>query len=97
MIENKVIFGYAGRMMAGSGDNFEEEFRKSIEIQEQKTFELAIVIFRNYFTIENLQKWIKEAEDLDYSEVDEHYLSKINLLEIFKALQEEVLKNKKAN
>ncbi len=96
MIENKVIFGYAGRMMVGSGDDFEEEFRKSSKIQEQKTFELAIFIFRNYFTVENLQKWIKEAEDLDYSEVDEHYVSKIDLLEIFKALQEEVLKNKKA-
>ena len=109
MVESKMIFGQRGRIISGwretsesdmvdGWDNLESAYVKSNAIQEEKTIELALFLYKNIFTVENLNKWIKELEKIEYSTVDEFYSEKESLLKLFQMLKDAVLniQNKKA-
>ncbi len=95
VIERKWNFGHIGRGFGSTGGN-EEEFKKKSEefFQEQteKTLELALFLFKDFFTKELLEKYIEELKGLTYDNKSEEGIKKSYLLGIFEKMLEKVNK-----
>lgn len=81
-------FGLIGRAVTGWGENLEKKLEESIGEQERNTLELAPLIFKNQFTRECLERYIKELKQLVNvysigSRKEEH---RIELLRIFEKM-----------
>jgi len=82
-IERKWTFGYFGRgYICGSDSELVAKKRKEI----LNTYELAILLFPNLFTRENLNRFIEEAKALKYPAESLEEKRKNLLIEIFKGI-----------
>jgi hypothetical protein len=90
-------FGFSSRIRSFSGyeDNdaeFQKKFQDSMksadEQDKNETCKLALAIFGNVFTKENLARYTKEAEGLVYAPDSEEEKRRKFLLQIFKELTE---------
>ena len=79
-------FGLIGRAVTGWGENLEKKLEESIGEQERNTLELAPLIFKNQFTRECLERYIKELKELVYTIKDREEEHRLELLEIFKKM-----------
>ncbi len=87
IVENDQNFGYIGRIFTGSGDNIEIDFTRQREEQLKETINLAIFLFSGTFTVNNLNQWLKELNDLSYPEDSDEYKRKAQWEEILLALK----------
>ncbi len=73
-IESGQSFGYVGRIFAsGWNDNTEVNFAKFQDEQFKNTIDLTTYIFGNIFTLDNLNKWQNELNQLNYQENSKEY------------------------
>jgi len=78
IIERSWTFGIIGRFRSYSGDNesskeesrrkMDEAMQSEVEEETKNTFELAYLLFKNVFSKENLEKYIKSLKELKYDE-----------------------------
>ena len=59
---------------------------EDMEQEEQKTYELACLLFKKEFSKENLKQYIKEIKDLKYPEGSNEENEKIEWLDIFNGM-----------
>lgn len=88
IIERKWHFGHIGRMYSGTGkgdEDIEKWLNERIKEDKEATYELALFLFKNSFTKENLEKYIKELKDLEstYSKDSIEEKHRTALLNIF--------------
>jgi len=91
VLEKKWHFGHMGRMYTGTevGDeNIEKWLSDKIKESEEAAYELALFLFKNTFTKENLEKYIKKLEDLEstYNKDSLEEKHRLSLLNIFTAM-----------
>ena len=89
-IEKPWDFGFTARVKLYSIEMSKEEMSKKmsedIEREEQRTFELACLLFKEEFSKENIAQYIKEIKDLKYPEGSNEENEKIELLDIFNGM-----------
>jgi len=93
VIERSRNFGFIGRVRIYSGDiaNSKEESRRkrdeamqlAEEAEMKNTFELACLLFKEKFSKDNLEKYIKSLQELKYKENPEKENRRLELLNIF--------------
>jgi len=93
IIERLWNFGSIGRVRMFSGDiaNSKEESRRKMKEAMQlaekaeikNTFELACLLFKEHFSKENLEKYVKSLQELKYKEDSEKENKRIELLNTF--------------
>ena len=91
VIERKWHFGHVGRIYSGTGGSdevVEKWLSERTEEEEEATYELALFLFKNTFTKENLEKYIKELKDLEstYNKNSLEEKHRLSLLNIFTAM-----------
>lgn len=97
VIERTWNFGHIGRIRTFwySEDN-EEEIRKKIREEtikeEENTIELAYLLFKNWFSKENLDKHIKALKYLEYPKESTKENKRIRLLNIFNRIKKYIEK-----
>ncbi len=91
-IEKPWDFGFTARVKLYSIEMSKEEMSKKmsedIEREEQRTYELACLLFKEEFSKENIAQYIKEIKDLKYPEGSNEENEKIELLDIFNGMLE---------
>jgi len=101
-IEKSLTFGDYGRMRPFSGiveevgDKFEkvkEEMKKFDEVEKKKTFELALYLFKEQLSKNNLENLLKELEKFKYGKETQEERKRLQLLDIFKGMLEFMSKN----
>lgn len=92
-IEKPVNFGYVGRVVSGYGDDVEQNFASEYETQLQTTFDIVIYLFGRIFTLENLNKWIAEINELQYPDDSDEFRRKEALRSIFNMLRRKVVED----
>lgn len=88
VLEKKWHFGHVGGGTGVGGGNIEKWLSDKIKESKESTYELALFLFKNTFTKENLEKYIKELKDLE-STYDKNSLEekhRLSLLNIFTAM-----------
>lgn len=63
-----------------------KKMSEDMEQEEQKTYELACLLFKKEFSKENLKQYIKEIKDLKYPEGSNEENEKIEWLDIFNGM-----------
>jgi len=91
-IEKPWDFGPTTRVKFYPGEMVKEEMYKKmsedIEREEQKTYELACLLFKEEFSKENIAQYIKEIKNLEYPKESNEENEKIELLDIFNGMLE---------
>jgi len=91
-IERPWNFGSIERVKLYSIEIGSEEMHKKmsedIEIERQKTYELAYYLFKKEFSKDNIKKYIKEIENLEYPKESNEENGKAELLNIFNRMLE---------
>jgi len=92
VLERSWTFGFMGRFRTCSGDieaSKEESRRKTDEAMQlaeeaevKNTFELAYLLFKENFSKENLDKYIKSLQELKYKENSEKEIKRLELINI---------------
>jgi len=89
-IERPWNFGPIERVKLYSIEMGSEEMHKKmsedIEIERQKTYELACYLFKKEFSKDNIKKYIKEIKNLEYPEKLTEEKNKLELLNTFKEM-----------
>jgi len=67
-------------------EEMHKKMSEDIEIERQKTYELACYLFKKDFSEDNIKKYIKETENLEYSEKLIEEKNRLELLNIFKEM-----------
>jgi hypothetical protein len=86
MIEKPLKFGLSGRVVSGWGDDFDVKAEQLYKEYEKNTYALAIQLFGNLYTEENLNTWIKEMKALVYSEESDEVRRRDYFVTIFSNL-----------
>ncbi|MFA5877363.1 MAG: hypothetical protein WC880_03285 [Candidatus Paceibacterota bacterium] len=94
IVENDQNFGYVGRIFTGWGDGTETDFTRQHEEQLKETINVAIFIFSEIFTVNNLNGWLTELSDLSYPEDSTEHKRKEQWKEIFVMLRKHREKTK---
>ena len=102
VIERSRNFGFIGRVRIFSGDiaNSKEESRRKMdeamqlaeEAEMKNTFELACLLFKEQFSKENLEKYIKSLQELKYKEDSEKENKRLELLNTFNEMLKFLIK-----
>ncbi len=91
VIEKGPTFGHIGRMVTGWGEeDISTMLRNQERSQEHETIKLAILLFRGFFTKDNLDKWLGELERLEYQEGSKQDHSKREWRRILTLLKSEI-------
>lgn len=90
IVEKGTIFGMAGRIIGGSGDNLEVKLNSIYEEQLGNTFDFATYLFRRVFTKPNIELWLAELENLQYSEESTEFARKQEWKRILNALEDRI-------
>lgn len=98
IVERPSIFGMVGRVFSSWGEDEQKrqrDYRKSIEGQRAKSFELAWLLFGNLFSKENLEEYISILEKMrgDYDKDPREDRKR----EVLKSLFENMLKAKRGS
>ncbi|PIU25201.1 MAG: hypothetical protein COZ07_03635 [Candidatus Infernicultor aquiphilus] len=93
VLERSWTFGSMGRFRTYSGDieaskeesrrKMDEAMQLAEEAEKKNTFELAYLLFKENFSKENLEKYIKSLQELKYKENSEKENKRLELLNIF--------------
>lgn len=94
IIESKINFGRIGNVFSGWGGDVENNFYNFQNTQFENAIDLAVFLFGRVFTMENLDKWIKEISEASYEKESECYESAQQWKEIFQKLKKHVHENK---
>ncbi len=102
VIEQPLNFGLMGRSQIHSiweGDDKEEIYKQrdnELKDQRTKTIELACLVFSYHFSIEKLEKYIKELENLEseYKNESQKECRRVTILGLFKEMLDYVKKQK---
>lgn len=89
VIERPWTFGFISRSFVFFGEKPEEiiqEQKALEEVQIKNTYELTYVLFKEVFTEENLEKYLKQANALKYSKASTENARKAKLLELLNGL-----------
>jgi len=91
-IEKPWYFGPTARVKFYPGEMDKEEMIKKmsedIEMERQKTYELACYLFKKEFSKENIAQYINEIKNLEYPKESNEENEKIELLDIFNRMLE---------
>ena len=91
-IEKPWDFGPTARVKFYPGEMDKEEMSKKmsedIEREEQRTYELTCLLFKENFSKENIAQYIKEIKNLEYPKESNEENEKIELLDIFNGMLE---------
>ena len=90
VVERPWIFGYPSRVFAFSGEKKIEEImgeqRAQEEIELKNTNELILLLFKEVFTEQLLNEYIKQANELKYPDDSAENRRKLQLLKLFYGL-----------
>ncbi len=91
-IEKPWNFGFINRVKFYPGEMVKEEMSKKmsedVKREEQRTYELACLLFKEEFSKENIAQYIKEIKNLEYPKESNEENEKIELLDIFNGMLE---------
>jgi hypothetical protein len=100
VVERPWIFGYSSRGFVFFGEKkieeIMEEQRVREEIELKNTYELVLLLFREIFTEQLLNEYIKQANELKYPDDSIENHRKLILLKLFNGLLDTIKKEKQS-
>jgi len=96
LIDNPLNFGLTGRVTVyWNEDNWKQKKQRQMTIEENDTIEMALQLFKGYFTDDQLIQHIKELEMLKYPKDLKKETRRKYLLKIFRKMLLRTVKQKK--
>lgn len=89
LVSKGTNFGYTGRVYVSSVSSEEDmtsNWAKQMRSQEEATLKLALFLFRNYLTQNNLKKFIRELKNLKLEEGSKEEVRRKQYIQIFESM-----------